>query len=128
MAIPAEDFASGHACRDQIALETAECNALIYGIVDHVTTALLALGGLSIRTSISHVGQVPRDLASRSMATALVALEEWRVALREGLASCGEDRLALEEPPGVRLMDHMVRLYAEARPRWPSTDGSADPT
>ena len=103
-------------CRDQVGMNTDECNALIYEIVDHLTTGLLALGSLSIRSSLSQVGQAPRDLASRSIATALVALEEWRLTLRQEFTTPLEDGPLVTKPSGHVLMDHMVRLYSGPHP------------
>jgi hypothetical protein len=115
-------------CRDDRALKADEYNALIYEIVDHVTTALTAVGSLSLRPVISAVGQVPRDLASRSLATALVALEEWRVALREGPGSSGKNGVLPLEPFTAQVMDHMARIPAIPQPTERSSNRFVDPT
>jgi hypothetical protein len=114
--------------RDEHVVKADEYNALIYEIVDHVTTALTAVGSLSLRSVISGIGQVPRDLASRSMATALVALEEWRLALREGLGSSGNNGVLSLEPFTDHVMDHMARLPAIPHPTARSSNHSVDPT
>ncbi len=114
--------------RHERALKADEFNALIYEIVDHVTTALTAIGSLSLRSVISGVGQVPRDLASRSLATALVALEEWRVALREGPGSSERNGVLPLEPFTDQVMDPMARIPAISQPTARSSNRFVDPT
>ena len=116
------------ACRDEDAVKADEYNALIYELVDHVTTALTAVASLSLRSVLAGVGQAPRDLASRSLATALVALEEWRVALREGLGSSGRNGVLPLEPFTDQVMDHMATLPAIPHPTARSSHRFVDPT
>ena len=115
-------------CRDEHAVKADEYNALIYEIVDHVTTALTAIGSMSLRSAIAGVGQVPRDLATRSMATALVALEEWRLALREGLGSSARNGVLALEPFTDEVMDQMARLPTIPPPAARSSIRVVDPT
>ena len=115
-------------CRDEHAVKADEYNALIYEIVDHVTTALTAIGSMSLRSAIAGVGQVPRDLASRSMATALLALEEWRLALRKGPGSSARNGVLPLEPFTDQVMDHMARIPAIPQPTARSSNRFVDPT